>query len=117
VLGVVVSAVAISIAAVGIAQALVARHRAEAAADLAALAAAAAWPVPDCSRAAVVARVNGALLSGCTVEGAGPTLEQSGATVRVTVTVPFHGTLARMLAGLGPTTVQARVQARAGPAP
>jgi secretion/DNA translocation related TadE-like protein len=51
------------IVAVGGASAI--RHRADAAADLAALAAAAAGPVTGCQRAAVVAEASGASLLGC----------------------------------------------------
>ncbi|WP_374775106.1 flp pilus-assembly TadE/G-like family protein [Streptomyces sp. NBC_01310] len=53
-------------------QAVVARHRAAAAADLAALAAAATWahgPPTACAAALRVARAQGAALAGCQVEG------------------------------------------------
>lgn len=53
-------------------QAVVARHRAAAAADLAGLAAAASWahgPEAACATAGRVARAQGAVLSGCRVEG------------------------------------------------
>ncbi|MFC9294347.1 Rv3654c family TadE-like protein [Streptomyces sp. NPDC057011] len=53
-------------------QAVVARHRAAAAADLAALAAAAGWahgPEAACATARRVARAQGAVLAVCRVEG------------------------------------------------
>ncbi|WP_308344828.1 Rv3654c family TadE-like protein [Streptomyces sp. ISL-94] len=53
-------------------QAVVARHRAAAAADLAALAAAASWahgPEAACATARRVARAQGAALAACRVEG------------------------------------------------
>ncbi|MEW2412632.1 Rv3654c family TadE-like protein [Streptomyces sp. NPDC046866] len=53
-------------------QAVVARHRAAAAADLAALAAAAAWahgPETACAAAGRVARAQDAALAGCTLHG------------------------------------------------
>ncbi|MFF5801836.1 Rv3654c family TadE-like protein [Streptomyces sp. NPDC012746] len=53
-------------------QAVVARHRAAAAADLAALAAAASWahgPETACATAMRVARAQGATLTSCTLRG------------------------------------------------
>ncbi|MFG2749219.1 Rv3654c family TadE-like protein [Streptomyces xanthophaeus] len=53
-------------------QAVVARHRAAAGADLAALAAAASWahgPEAACAAAGRVARAQGTVLGGCRVEG------------------------------------------------
>lgn len=53
-------------------QAVVARHRAAAAADLAALAAAATWahgPETACATALRVARAQGAVLAGCRLHG------------------------------------------------
>ncbi|MFE2328300.1 Rv3654c family TadE-like protein [Streptomyces sp. NPDC059385] len=79
-------------------QAVVARHRAAAAADLAALAAAANWahgPATACAAAARVAGAQGARLSGCVLEG-----EVAEVTARVAAG-PF-----------GPT-----IRSRAGPAP
>jgi len=49
----------------GLGEALVVRHRAQSAADLAALAAATGWPSSDCGRAARTALGNGAVLTGC----------------------------------------------------
>jgi secretion/DNA translocation related TadE-like protein len=54
---------ALLVAALG--NVIVARHRAEAAADLSALAAASAGPPPDCARAAAIAATSGARLLGC----------------------------------------------------
>ncbi len=84
--------------------AVVARHRAGAAADLAALAVAGRAVLGDpaaCGTGADVARANGAELVGCTV---GP-----GAVVEVQVAVPVR---------LGPVGVtRAQGRARAGPVP
>jgi secretion/DNA translocation related TadE-like protein len=84
--------------------ATVARHRAGAAADLAALAGAgrAVLGDPDaCGRAARVAVANGAQMDGCAV--------RAGAVVEVRLHVPVR---------LGPFgTGRAAAQARAGPAP
>lgn len=78
-----------------------ARHQADAAADLAALAAASALlegGAAPCAAAADIATRNGANLTGCTIEGQ---------TVRVAVSVPVNlGTW-----GLG----EALARARAGP--
>ena len=98
---------ALATAAVG--RAAAARHVAASAADLSALAAAAAaWPVAApgrCTgavreRAASVATANGARLTACTMV--------DGSDVVVEVQVPVPG----LLGGLGP----ARAAARAGPA-
>jgi secretion/DNA translocation related TadE-like protein len=81
--------------------AIVARHRAQAAADLAALAAAAHGPDgpgPACDRAGVIAAANGARLVGCRVDGLD--------VVVVAEVVPAGA------AGLAGT---ARASARAGP--
>jgi secretion/DNA translocation related TadE-like protein len=84
--------------------AVVARHRAGTAADMAALAAAGRAAVGDpapCATAAVIARADGAALDGCEVEAGGVV------AVRVRVTVR-----------LGPFgAVPALGRARAGPAP
>jgi secretion/DNA translocation related TadE-like protein len=93
---------AVGVAVVLVAVALVARHRAGAAADLAALAAAGHAVTGDpavCAAAAEVARRNGARLSSCA--------PGDGATVSVTVTVPVR------LGRLGLFTATGR--ARAGP--
>lgn len=79
-------------------QAVAARHRAQAAADLAALAAASAWPVADCTRAAGTASANGAGLDSCLPGSDG------SVAVRVVVALPAP------LAAFGP----ARAVARAG---
>ena len=82
----------------------VARHRAGAAADLAALAAAARAVVGDpaaCAEAARIARANTAQLDGCSVG--------AGAVVAVQVRVPVR------LGALG--VFQAHGRARAGPVP
>ncbi|MGT2529128.1 Rv3654c family TadE-like protein [Streptomyces nojiriensis] len=79
-------------------QAVVARHRAASAADLAALAAAANWahgPATACAAAARVAGAQGAGLSGCVLEG-----EVAEVTARVAAG-PFAPT----------------IRSRAGPAP
>ncbi|WP_460435340.1 Rv3654c family TadE-like protein [Angustibacter speluncae] len=90
-------------------QAVLARHRAGTAADLAALAAAsAAWPSTASGRCAdevraaarQVAAANRGALVGCRADGA---------SVEVVVTVPVEGPAA----SVGP----ARATARAGPAP
>lgn len=86
-------------------QVVTARHRAEAAADLSALAAASTAVLggsgPACARAAQVAKAHATRLDECAV---GPAL-----TVRVVVVTSLPG----VLADVGP--VQGR--ARAGPAP
>lgn len=82
-----------------------ARHRAGAAADFAALAAAQRWqagPVTACRAAAAVARADGAILESCRL---------TGAVAEVRVSVPLGGALSRRFPGLG----AARVSARAGP--
>jgi secretion/DNA translocation related TadE-like protein len=94
----------IGTAAVLAGAAVVARHRASAAADLAALAAAgrAVLGYADaCSVGREVAAANAAALTGCTVG--------TGAVAEVTVSVPVQ------LGRLGVHTATAR--ARAGPAP
>ncbi|MBT2402215.1 MULTISPECIES: Rv3654c family TadE-like protein [unclassified Streptomyces] len=71
-------------------QAVVARHRAAAAADLAALAAAATWahgPEAACATALRVARAQGATLTACTLQG-----EVSTVTARAP-TGPFTPTI------------------------
>lgn len=103
-----VAAVAGVLAVVGgatvlVGAAAVARHRAESAADLAALAAARSAVIGDPAACAVAARVagrNGARITGCRV--------LTGAVVEVTVSVPVR------LGGLGRREAIAR--ARAGPA-
>ena len=80
--------------------ALLARHRAEVAADLGALAGAAAVVAEQrsaCARAAEVVTANGGTVAGCSLEGA---------DVLVTVTVAVH---------LGPLAGTATGRARAGP--
>jgi secretion/DNA translocation related TadE-like protein len=93
---------AVGVAAVLVGAAVVGRHRATGAADLAALAAAeqAVRGRSDaCSVAARVAEANTARLTRCAVDGA--------AVVEVAVTVPVH---------LGPLGVrEATARARAGP--
>jgi secretion/DNA translocation related TadE-like protein len=94
----------VGVAAVLVGAAVVARHRAASAADLAALAAGGQVvtgnPAP-CTTAADVAAANGAELTACTVDGA--------AVVEVAVRVPVR------LGGLGVRWAAAR--ARAGPVP
>jgi secretion/DNA translocation related TadE-like protein len=84
--------------------AVVTRHRATAAADLAALAAAGRAVTGDpapCAAAADVARADGAFLTGCSV------LDDGTVAVRV-----------RVVARLGPAgPVAAEARARAGPVP
>ena len=93
---------AIGVAAVLVGVAVVSRHRATTAADLAALAAAEHAVRGDpgaCGAAGDVADANGARLTACTVGG--------GAVVEVTVAVPLR---------LGPLGVsEAGARARAGP--
>ncbi|MGK5110599.1 MULTISPECIES: Rv3654c family TadE-like protein [unclassified Geodermatophilus] len=95
---------AIGVAAVLVGGAVVARHRATSAADLAALAAAERAVRGDsaaCSVAAQVATANGAHLTACSVD--------AGAVVSVAVEVPV---------ALGPLGVhRADARARAGPVP
>ncbi|SDC43347.1 helicase/secretion neighborhood TadE-like protein [Geodermatophilus telluris] len=94
--------VAVGLAAVLVGAAVVARHRAGAAADLAALAGAARAVAGDpaaCDTAGEVARANGAALTACTVA--------DGAVVAVTVEVAVR------LGPLASRTAQGR--ARAGP--
>jgi secretion/DNA translocation related TadE-like protein len=94
----------IGVAAVLVGAATVARHRATAAADLSALAAAGravvGSPAP-CATAADVAMANAAELTGCTVG--------ADAVVEVSVSVPVR------LTGLG--VHRATAHARAGPVP
>jgi secretion/DNA translocation related TadE-like protein len=88
----------------GYGQAVLARHRAETSADLAALAAAALWDAGRagaCPAALRVAGANGGRLLACRPDGDG--------TVRVTVAVPLGGPAAPW----GPAVARAR----AGPAP
>ncbi|MBB3083445.1 Rv3654c family TadE-like protein [Geodermatophilus sabuli] len=93
---------AIGVAAVLVGSAVVGRHRATGAADLAALAAAehaVRGRADPCAAAARVADANGARLTGCGVDGA--------AVVEVAVVVPVR---------LGPLGVrEAAARARAGP--
>ncbi|WP_432572059.1 Rv3654c family TadE-like protein [Kineococcus sp. SYSU DK005] len=112
-LGVVAVALALAVAVAGLGGAVAARHRAQAAADLAALAAAdavlgragsgRAGAAEACARAARVLRANGAQ-GGCAVAADG--------TVRVDARVRAGGPFAALLAG-----VPARAAARAGAAP
>ncbi len=93
---------AVGLAAVLVGAAVVARHRAASAADLAALAAASRAVAGDpaaCATAGEVAQANGAALTGCTVGG--------GAVVEVSVEVGVR---------LGPLgSRHAAAVARAGP--
>lgn len=57
-----------AVMAIGVAQVIAARHQAAAAADLGALAGAAAVDGDACAAAAVVVRANAAVLVGCRVE-------------------------------------------------
>ncbi len=98
--------------AVGLrATAVVARHRAEAAADLAALAAAQGIGVDDttvtmCRRAARIAAVNGARLQTCTVR-LNPSARAG--TVQVTAAVLVR------IAGIGSRQALARAEAQRDP--
>jgi secretion/DNA translocation related TadE-like protein len=107
VLAVALLAVGALLAALGalLGQAVAARHRAQAAADLAALAAASAWPLPDCGRATRTAAVNGAGVDGCRVAADG--------SVTVVVAVP----LPPPLGALGPARAVARAGQPAVPGP
>ncbi|WP_432491697.1 Rv3654c family TadE-like protein [Kineococcus gypseus] len=108
-LGVVAVALALLLAVAGLGAAVLARHRAQAAADLAALAGAdvvvGRVPAPAggaCARAQGVLRAHGATGS-CALAADG--------TVRVSAEVVVGGPLAALLAG-----TPARAPARAGPA-
>ncbi|MDT5095947.1 MAG: hypothetical protein QOH60_5310 [Mycobacterium sp.] len=93
--------VAITIGAVHVGSAVIARHRAQAAADMAALAAATvipAGPAAACATAADVARAMGTTQTACTPDG-----------LDVVVTIDAELSLAAW--GLGP----AHAIARAGP--
>lgn len=90
---------AVALGGLAIGAAVVARHRAQSAADLGALAAAtvlASGPAAACGRAATVAAAGGAALRSCAV---------TGLDVVVTVTVRAGGRFAG----------EARAGARAGP--
>jgi len=100
VLGLVAVVLGIAMLVSGWCAATVARHRAEAAADLAALAAATP-DLPDCARAADVAARSGAALVSCTVRGDG--------SVFVAVTVALPGWLDQLAGGRRPVA-----RARAG---
>ena len=102
---VVAMAVVVAVAAgcVAVGTVVVARHRADIAADAAALAAAGAvldGQAAACTAAAAIARLDGALLTRCGLDGA-------GAQVEVRLSLP--GGLGRFGTAVG--------QARAGPAP
>lgn len=104
--GAVAAVVLVLAGALTVVSAVLGAHRARAAADLAALAAAvplASGGVADCGAAAQVAVANGAALTGCAADGA-------GVTVRVAVALPVGGGAAWW--GL-PASTEAR--ARAGP--
>jgi secretion/DNA translocation related TadE-like protein len=85
----------------GVGRAVVVRHRAQAAADLAALAAATGWPSADCPRAVLTARANGVVLLGCTPSADG--------SVRIVV----RSSVVVLPDPVGPVAVTA--DARAGP--
>ncbi|WP_432484399.1 Rv3654c family TadE-like protein [Kineococcus esterisolvens] len=110
-LGVVALALALVVAVSGLGAAVTARHRAQAAADLAALAGAdvvlGRAGGDACGRAARVLRAHGAL-GGCTLE--------AGGAVRVEARVAVGGPLAALLAG-SPARSAARAGAPATPAP
>lgn len=95
---------AITVGSAQVGAAVIARHRAQAAADLAALAGAAHLPAgPDsaCARASALARAMSTVAATCTVDG-----------LDVVVTVEVSSTLGRSRFGwMGP----ARAAARAGP--
>jgi secretion/DNA translocation related TadE-like protein len=65
VLGLAAVTIGLGVVLTALGAAAVARHRAESAADLAALAAAAGWPAPDCGRAQPVAAAAGARVLDC----------------------------------------------------
>ncbi len=93
---------AVTVGAVDVGAAVIARHRAQAAADLSALAAAGMMPVgltAACEKAAVVAAAMGTAVTACTADA-----------LDVAVTVDAPVPLGRW--GVGP----ARAVARAGPA-
>ena len=99
------AAVSMAWAGAGLGSAVLARHRAETAADLAALAAAARPQVAApgaCQAAARLAMANGARLLTCRAGGNG--------AVSVSVAVPV------LVPGLGPAWGSATASARAGPA-
>ncbi|MGH3366421.1 MAG: Rv3654c family TadE-like protein [Nocardioidaceae bacterium] len=98
VLSAMVLLMAVTLVVAGFAGLAAAKHRAAAAADLAALSAA-STPAAGCQAAASTARRNGAQLTGCSIEG-----RDAFVTVVVVAEAPF---------GLRP---HLRAQARAGPA-
>ena len=80
---------ALSFAALSLAEVRISRHRAAAAADLAAIAGAAAWPASPhamCARAREVARLNGAVVTDCHL---------TGRAVAIRLTVKAGGALPR----------------------
>ncbi len=88
----------ISLGGVHVGSVVVARHRAQAAADLAALAAAAGLPAGTgaaCARATAVTRAMGARSAGCVVD-------DLDVVVTVEVAVAFGGWDARAAARAGP---------------
>lgn len=94
--------VSVTLSAAWIGAVVIARHRAQTAADLAALAAAqslAAGPAAACGRAASVAAAMGATVQQCTVDGLDVVVE-AGVGVKVPV-----GTRAQAVARAGPVGV------------
>ena len=84
VVAVIAVVMAMTLAALSLAEVRVSRHRAAATADLAAIAGAATWPpTPSgmCARAREVGRLNGALATDCHLDG-------RAVAVRVTVSSP-----------------------------
>jgi secretion/DNA translocation related TadE-like protein len=93
-------------AALGVAGAIAARHRAESAADLAALAAAGRLlldPGEACAEAAAIASAQGATLHSCAIRA---DAQEDSVVVEVSVPSP---------SGLVPGLPPARARARAGP--
>jgi secretion/DNA translocation related TadE-like protein len=92
--------IAITIGAIYVGSVVIARHRAQSAADMAALAAATALPAGSglaCDKASTVASVMGTALAACAVEDLDVTI-----TVDVPVSLPWGTVAARALARAGP---------------
>ncbi|MFC8504435.1 Rv3654c family TadE-like protein [Pedococcus sp. NPDC057267] len=104
--GVVAALFLLTVAGVAVASAVLAAHRARAAADLAALSGAVALgqggaPSSACGAARVVAGRNGAVLVACSTGADGSLLVRT--STRVTVGVPAQPRAATALARAGPT--------------
>jgi secretion/DNA translocation related TadE-like protein len=91
---------AVTLGAIYVGSVVIARHRAQSAADLAALAAATAMPAGSglaCDKASAVARAMGTAMAACAVEDLDVTV-----TVDVPVRLPWGIVAARAAARAGP---------------